>query len=302
MRINTQLWKLRYEMIVAETMQSVPQVDRDMKPKNYMAAHHLSAQLTRWLNVGLYENVMEDGKNGLQLSYLNPVIFYRATESNLGSAGKANVGIDAKAAITRNIQLYGQLLINEFHINEIEHYSRGNWVNKQAVQVGAKYINAFGIANLNLQGEVNVIRPFTYTNFDSVTNFTHYNQPLAHPLGANVRELIALANYQPAPRWYLFGKLDYFLQGLDSAGYNMGSNIFRSYVSRPRDNGFFIGTGIPVKCFTASINASWEVFENLFIDVTVTHRNYNIAGQPPSQALFYTTALRVNIARRTFDF
>jgi hypothetical protein len=302
MRLNTHLWKLTYEMIIAETMQSVPQVDRDMKPKNYMAIHHLSLQLTRWLNCGLYENVMEDGKYGLQLSYLNPMIFYRATESNLGASGKANVGIDLKSNLAKHIQLYAQLLINEFHINEIKDYKKGSWVNKQALQVGAKYIDAFGISNLDLQGEVNWIRPFTYTNFDSVTNFTHYNQPLGHPLGANVRELVGIANYQPIPRLYLSGKLDYFLQGLDSAGYNMGSDIFRSYVSRPRDYGFFIGTGIPVKSFTINANASWEIFENMFIDASVTHRSYNIEGVKNSSVLFYSMGLRVNMARRTFDF
>jgi hypothetical protein len=302
MRLNTRLWKFDYEMIVAETMQSVPQVSREMKPKNYMAIHHLSMQLARWLNVGFYENVIEDGKNGIQLSYLNPVIFYRATESNLGAAGKANIGIDLKSNLNRNIQLYSQLLINEFHIDEIRNYKRGSWVNKQALQAGVKCIDAFGISNLDLQGEFNWIRPFTYTNFDSVTNFTHYNQPLAHPLGANLREWIALINYQPIPRLYITGKLGYFLQGLDSAGYNMGSDIFRSYLSRPREEGFFTGSGIPVKSITVNMNASWELFENMFIDVSISRRSYNITGQQPSATVFYSTGLRVNLAKRTFDF
>lgn len=301
-RLNTRLWKFDYEMIIAETMQSVPQVDRDMKAKNYMAIHHLSMQLARWLNVGFYENVLEDGKNGLQLSYLNPVIFYRATESNLGAAGKANIGFDLKSNINRQLQLYGQLLINEFHLNELRHYKRGSWENKQALQVGAKYIDALGIPNLNLQAEVNWIRPYTYTNFDSATNLTHYNQPLAHPLGANLREVIALVSYQPVPKLYLTGKLDYYMQGLDSAGYNMGSDIFRNYLSRPRDYGFFIGTGIPVKSVTVNLNASWEIFENMFIDAGISRRLYNITGQPASAAVFYSTGIRVNMARRTFDF
>lgn len=302
LRLSTRLWKLKYEMILAQTMQSVPHVQGEMKPKNYMAIHHLSLQAAKWLNVGLCENIMENGSNGLQLSYLNPVIFYRATESNLGLAGKASIGIDLKANIARKVQLYSQLLINEFHIHEILNYGDGAFVNKQALQLGGKYINAFGIDNLDLQMEGNLIRPFTYTNYDSVTNFTHYNQPLAHPLGANVKELILIANYQPLPKLYFTGKIITFKQGLDSAGINMGGNIFRSYTSRTRDYGYFIGTGIPVNSTAASLNISYEVFENAFFDFSATHRTYNVSGQPNSSVLFFNMGFRLNIQRREFNF
>lgn len=302
LRLNTRLWKIDYEMIVAETIQSVPQVGRDQRPKNYMTLHHLSTQVAKWLNVGLYENIMESGVYGLQLSYLNPVIFYRATESNLGASGKANVAIDLKSNIGRHVQLYGTLLFDEFQIHEIVHYNDGSFTNKQAIQGGGKYIDAFGIRNLDLQGEVNIIRPFCYTNYDSTTNFTHYNQPLAHPLGANIKEFVGLARYQPIPRLYLSGKLIYYLKGLDSAGENMGGDIFRSYDSRPRDYGFFIGTGLKVHSLTLGFNASYELFDNAFIDLSATKRTYNVEGQPNSSVFFYSFGFRMNIARRQFDF
>lgn len=302
LRLSTRLWKLDYEMVIAETIQSVPQADRQMKPKNYMALHHVSARVAPWLTLGFYENIMEDGKNGLQLSYLNPMIFYRSMEGQLGAAGKANIGLDLKSNITGSLQLYSQLLINEFHIKEVLQYNRGAWVNKQALQTGLKYIDVLGIKNLDLQLEANWIRPYTYTNFDSVTNLTHYNLPLAHPLGANVQEFIALARYQPFPKLYLSARLNYFKQGLDSAAVNMGSNVFLSYNTRPRDYGIFIGSGIPVKSLTASVNASYEIFEHLFLDVNTTCRNYNIKGQPKSNVFFYTVGLRMNMQRREFVF
>lgn len=302
LRLSTRLWKLDYEMVVAETMQSVPQTGREMKPKNYMSLHHLSMQITRWLNMGVYENIMEDGKYGLQLSYLNPVIFYRAAESNLGASGKASIGIDAKVNLARSLQLYSQLLINEFHIHEITHYQNGSFANKQALQVGAKYINALGVKNLDLQAEGDFIRPFTYTNFDSTTNFTHYNQPLADPLGANARELILLARYQPLPRLYLSGTIIHYLQGLDSAGYNMGGNIFKSYDSRPRDYGWYIGTGVPAHCTSLGLNVSYELFENAFVDLNATCRRYNVQDQTGLNSFFYTLGFRMNIARREFNF
>jgi len=302
LRLSTRIWKLNYEMIIAETIQSVPQVARDERPKNYMAIHHLSVQPWKWLNFGFYENIMEDGTYGLQLSYLNPIIFYRAAESNLGASGKANIALDAKVNLLKHVQLYGTLLIDEFQIHEIAHYGDGNFANKQALQGGIKYIDALGIKNFDLQGEVNLIRPFTYQNFDSVTNLTHYDQPLAHPLGASVREFILLARYQPINRLYLSGKVINYLQGLDSAGQNDGGDVFRSYNSRPRDNGWKIGSGIPVHSTTLNFNASWELFDNAFIDLSLTHRSYNVWNQPNSSVFFYTVGFRMNIARREFDF
>lgn len=306
LRISTRIWKFDYENIFAQTIAPFPPYGtdgkRDMRAQNYMMMHHLSLQVTRWLNIGFYENIMEDGKYGLQLSYLNPVIFYRSVEQQLGSAGKANVGFDFKANIAKTVQLYGQLLINEFVTKEVLNYSRGNFANKQALQLGAKYIDAFHVRNLDLQVEANYIRPFTYTNFDSTTNLTHYNQPLAHPLGANLKEFIGIARYQPLPKLYLTGKLMYHKQGLDSAGINFGADVFRSYNSRPRNNGFFIGSGIPVKSTTAALTASWEIFENMFIDLNTTYRTYNVLDQPKSNTFFYTVGFRVNLQPREFNF
>lgn len=302
LRLNCRIWKLDYEMVVAQTIQSVPQEGRDQLPQNYMTLHHLSMQFAKWLNFGFYENIMEDGRYGLQLSYLNPVIFYRAIESNLGASGKANVGFDIKSNIGRSVQLYGTLLFDEFVIHDILHYGEGSWTNKQAVQGGIKYINALGVKNLDLQAEVNLVRPFVYTNFDSLTNFTHYRQPLALPQGANLKEFIGVVHYQPIPRLYLTGKVIAYLQGLDSAGWNMGNNIFLTYNTRPDDYGWHIGRGTPVHSTTLGFNASYEIFENTYLDFSLSHRTYNVQGMPNSSVPMYSVGFRMNIARREFDF
>ena len=87
-----------------------------------------------------------------------------------------------------------------------------------ACQLGGKYVDAFNIKNLDLQFETNRARPYTYSHYDSIANYTHYNQPLAHPLGANFQEFIGIVKYQPAPKWYINARAIYYYQGLDSAG------------------------------------------------------------------------------------
>lgn len=303
LKIDTRIWKLKYENIFAEMVAPFKQTGNQLLPKKYTVMHHLSIQAAKWLNVGIFENIMfyRPGR-GFDLSYANPIIFYRAIEGNNGSADKATVGLDFKANIKKRVQLYGQLLITEFHISEIRNYSKGSWLNKHGFQLGGKYIDAFGFRNLDLQAELNVVRPFAYTHRDSATTYTNYNQPLAHPLGAGFRELIVQANYQPHPRWYFNAKAIVYKQGLDSAGKNFGSNIFLDYNTRPRNDGFFIGTGVPVNAFYGSATVSYEVIENLFFDANITMRQYNVSGQANQSTTFYSFGVRMNIQRREFDF
>ena len=305
LQMDVQLRKFAYKTIYAELIAPFdPSRNRDtVRYKNYMAFHHLSVQLARWLNVGVYENVIYNGRNGIELSYFNPFIFYRSIEMQLGSgSSKATVGIDIKSNLFKSLQLYSNLVIGEFILKDIRNYGNGSWWNKQALQLGGKYIDVLGINNLDIQAEVNLVRPFMYAHRDSSVGFTHYNTELAHPLGANFKEYIAVLKYQPLNRLYLTGKLLYYKKGLDSAGVNMGGNIFRSYESRPRDYGFFIGTGTPVKSLLASFSASYELLQNLYIDFSIANRSYNVQAQPKQNEFFFTAGVRWNIGKREFEF
>src|SRR6201996_3877051 len=230
LKFNTRIWKLNYQTIYMELINQHYIHNDYQYPKKYAVVHHLNVNATPWLNVGLYENVVFSRADHYDFSYLNPVIFLVAAQQQNGSPDKTTVGLDFKANIGHSTQFYGQLLINEFVLHQILHYSDGYWANKQGLQLGVKYINAFAVKNLDLQVETNIVRPYTYQHDDSVSNFSNYNQPLAHPLGANFDEFIAILHYQPAYKWNLEGKIIYYKQGLDSAGINFGSNIFENYL------------------------------------------------------------------------
>ncbi len=276
LKFNTRIWKLNYQTIYMElTSQHKTNTDYQY-PKKYAVVHHLNVNATPWLNVGLYENVVFTRADHYDFSYLNPVIFLVSAQQQNGSPDKTTVGLDWKANVGHATQFYGQLLFNEFVLHEIIHYSRGSWVNKQGLQLGIKYINAFEVKNLDLQLETNIVRPFTYSHNDTVGSFSHYNQPLAHPLGANFYELIGIVHYQPSYKWNLEGKAIYYKQGLDSAGVNFGSNVFEDYTTRPRDYGFSIGSGTPAKCLNLSGLVSYQWKENLFLELSAMYRHYSV--------------------------
>ncbi len=309
LRITTRIWKLNYQNLYLElTPQYVRGGDHQL-PHKYATMHHLSINATRWLNVGLFESTVFSRGNRFEFSYMNPVILYRAIERANGSPDNVNLGLNFKAIVAKHLQFYGQLFFDEFRSKEL--FSNSGWYgNKYAFQLGGKWFDAFTIRNLDLQGEINAVRPFTYSHYDSEANYTHYNQPLAHPLGAGFMEVVGIARYQPVRNLYLSVKAMYYSQGLDSAGSNYGSNPFLRYSTNTPVNaanpeyGYGLTNGVGTKTLSVNFNASYELKENLFIDLGATHRQMSIDGGIAADLTtnYFYGGLRLNIARRDYDF
>jgi len=302
LKLNTKIWKFNYENMFMELMPQFIKTTDTLLQRKYMALHHLSINVTRWLNLGLFESITFARRQYFDFEYLNPIIFLRYSEGNLGSPDKANVGFDFKANFAHHFQAYGQFLLDEFIAKEILK-NNGYWANKYGYQLGIKYVDALNIKNLDLQLESNRIRPFTFEHSDTYGNYTHYNQPLADPLGANFQEYIGVLKYQPAPKWYLNARLIYYFQGLDSAGQNYGSNPFELYTTRTKDYGYTVGGGDKAKCLNASVVVSYELRENLFIEASCLLRKYTIQQGPGAGTTsVFGLGVRWNAAARVYDY
>jgi hypothetical protein len=312
LKLNTRIWKLNYQNIFMELMPVFNKSRGDLVlDKKYQAIHHLSINVSKSVNIGVFEAVTFGRRNHFDFQYLNPIIFLRPVESGNGSGDKAKVGLDFKANVAHSFQFYGQFLFDEFVLGKLKN-DKNNFVNKYGYQLGAKYIDAFGIPNLDLQVETNRVRPFTYSHYDSVSTYTHYNQPMAHPLGANLQEFIGIIKYQPIKRLYVYARAIYYYQGLDSAGYNFGGNPFQLYSeNRPptadeplgRTSGFKVGGGVKATCLNALLQVSYELKENLYFDVSLQHRSYKapLINVSTSNTLI-TAGIRLNMFKRTYDF
>src|SRR5688572_11841395 len=305
LKLNTRIWKLNYQNLFMEVQNADSRTGDKLIGKKYMAMHHLDINITRWLNIGLFEGVVFGRVDHFDFSYLNPIIFYRSIEQQNGSADNSVVGLDFKANVARHFQFYGQLVLDEFKLSEIKD-NRGWWGNKYGVQLGAKYIDALSIKNLDLQLEYNNVRPFTYSHGDSVANYTHYNQPMAHPLMANFGETIGIIRYQPAPKWMLQAEAIYYQQGRDADTVSYGSNIFLPSVSpyRASDYGFNIGSGWKTNVMYASLIVSYELKENLFLELFGAARKQETKTAPilSEKSTIVSFGVRWNMHRREFDF
>ncbi|MBD2724539.1 capsule assembly Wzi family protein [Hymenobacter armeniacus] len=322
LKINTRVWKFNYQNLFAELTAQKEQDDQ-VYPKKYMALHHLSFDVTPNFNIGVFESTILGGRGvdstivngrivrqrkGFELQYLNPVIFYRAVEQQVGSADNAILGLDFKWNIAHTAQLYGQLVLDEFKISEVR-AGNGWWGNKQAFQLGGKYIDVAGLRNLDLQVEFNYVRPYTYQHEDIYTNYQHYQQPLAHPMGANLAEILGVLSYQPLPRLMLVGKAFYSEQGLDVSigdvkGDNYGGNVLKSYNTRVSEYGNKTAQGNKSRLLHADFTATYQPRLNLFLDAKLIARRQTYSFTPAfnGNETYASLALRWNIAQRLHEF
>lgn len=281
-KINTSFWKIKYTNLFM-TMQDVrPELTEDGAYKQkYIATHYLSWNATKKLNIGLFETVIWDDVNnrGFDVNYLNPLIFYTAVEFATGSrAGNSLLGLSLKYKL-KNISFYSQLLLDEFRISEITG-GNGWWANKNGIQIGAKYYNAFTIENLFLQAEFNSVRPFTYSHDELNYNYGHNNQPLAHLWGSNFNEFIGIAQYAK-DRWFANSKIVFGKKGFDfnssTDSYSYGGDIYRDNDDRAYDYGNEIGQGNTATIFIGELQVGYLVnpATNLKLFGGITYRNFN---------------------------
>jgi hypothetical protein len=307
LRFNTKIWRINYSNLFAQAFG-----DQDFSgtgstagkyPKKFLASHHLSINITDNFNFGFFESVViGDSTEQFDISYLNPIIFYRALEHQGGSTYNAIVGVDSKWNIGRSLSLYGQLVLDEFVLDEVKS-GNGWWANKFGGQLGLKYINTFGIDNLDLQLEYNVARPYMHAHQDTYTNYAHYRQPLGHPLGGNFHEVLGILRYQPMNKLFLTAQLNHATYGDDDQDTNWGKDVMLSYNSREQEYGNEIGQGVATTSTYGDLTISYMLKHNLFIDIRGIYRALNSEiDTRDSNTTYYSGGVRWNIGRKIHDF
>jgi len=302
--VSARVWRFQYQTIFAQL--TGDSFNKAPYPIKYAAFHYLTFDATRFLNIGVFEGVIfNNGNNpgrGFDFSYLNPVIFYDAVVNNNGAADKETVGANINILPCRNLKIYGQFLLNEFEAHQI--LSSNNWWgNKYGAQIGFKWIDIFGLNNVDWQSEFNLVRPYTYTAADPLNSYSQYGQPLADPLGANFREFINIIRINP------FGPIDiklkyiFIQQGKDSltGTTDYGSNILISYHNRTADYGIQLLQGVLTTTHIAEIIVSYQVRHNLFLDFNALFRHESNA-QYNRTTMYTGVAVRLNFMSKSYDF
>lgn len=235
LQVNYRLGPFRYQNLYKELVSDMTKDTSKTFNKKYLAMHRGSLTFEKiGLELGFSEMVIQTRANGgLDINYLNPVIFYRAIERDLGSPDNAMIAFDAKWNKGK-FCWYGQLVIDEFNFSAVFN-NRNSYLNKFGNQLGVYFRpNISNFKSNYFQLEYNAVRPFTYSHrLNSSNYYSHYNQSLAHPLESNFREIIfrffaVPKNYQ---RISLKSTAQFAWKGLDKDGINFGGNIRKPYNS-----------------------------------------------------------------------
>lgn len=186
----------------------------------------LSVNLFKRVQIGIFQGMIweaADTMNQQHLSFntFNPVIGVNTAVYGLHDKNNILWGSTLKLKITKSISLYGQYMLDDVFKKE----DGGDVRKKFGYQIGLKYFDVFRLKNLNLQFEYNSVRPYSYAAEDPEQSYTHYNQALAHPLGANFSEMVGFINYR-FKDFFIELKANYAEKGVDTLNRNFGGNIF----------------------------------------------------------------------------
>jgi len=326
LRIQTTFWKVQYTNLYTEFQDinyflnnGLDNYDQMGYAKKYMSAHYLSINATKKLNISLFESVIwrmnhAPGTNGFDVNYLNPIAMLRPIEFSVNSPDNVLVGLNAKYKLPLSSYLYGQLVLDEFSLLDLKQ-NNGFWANKFGYQLGYKIFNSFGVENLTLQTEYNLVRPYTYAHHKPQQNYAHYNQPLAHPLGANFSEFLVMANYK-YKRWQLDGKIIFVKYGAKVTGddTSYGNDLYEStgifeetsgkvYEGRPSDFGIEMYQGnlttVNLKFFNIAYIVNPKT--NLKINLGVTLRDFKNEDDE-LQTQFINFGVKSDLFNHYYDF
>ena len=308
-KFDANFWKFKYQSLYAElnvVSANSGLAGQEVLPKKYFSSHYFIFRPSQKFEVGLFESVVFSRQNHLELQYLNPVILFRTIEHFMNSPDNVMVGINAKYNFTKKWMVYSQFLLDEFALSILKDDINW-WGNKYGIQLGLKAADFVSVKNLDLLIEYNSARPFTYSHYQrgnplpnniTVANYTHYGQELAHPLGANFREILGRAQYRINHKMLIEGAYFYWAKGLDKDNKSYGGNLLLDYNLRPSDSNVKTLQGLRSDVHHVRGNVSYEFYPNAFIDLTTLYRKEN-------HGLTYGyvgLGFRMNTSIKTYDF
>ena len=310
-RVTTTFGKFQYTNLYAAFMNmsygATPKGTEHLFQKKAGVFQFLSCNIIPRIQLGLFQATIAQGADyrnnqHLEAFYFNPLIFANAIKYGLNDSYNVLLGSTLKIKITNSISVYGQYAVDQFPSKEL---GGGSVANKQGFQAGLKYFDVFGVKNLHLQLEYNQVRPYTYAKDSMVDAYSHYNQPLAHPLGANFKEAIAFLNYRIGD-FFAEVHLSYATVGRDSAGANFGADVFRSAATAWYGPGSDINTqcqGLKTTILYKDIKVGYLInpATNMNLVLGLTQRDMtNVFSENHNFYLYF--GFRTSLTNHYFDF
>ena len=219
--------------------------------------------------VRLFESVVYQIKDtlynrGFEVEYLNPFLFFRPQEYNIGSADNILLGTEFQYSFKQktlnkgrsNTKVYFQILIDDFLLSAFR-ARNGWWANKYGFNIGLNTIfdrkDTLGkfISKKSYTLDLTLMRPYIFSQTNPGIVYGNQGLPISHPLGSNFVEVFQRFEWIPNKmnvRYDVF--LQAYIKGTDSLGLkttSYGGDIFKSYSKHPYEFNNRIGQGITLR-------------------------------------------------------
>lgn len=236
-QIRTRAWRIEYmNLYMALNDRHTHLPGRTRPVTRYAAMHRAHLHLPKGFEIGLFEQIIHTDttgtRHGLDRLYLNPLVFYRSVEQDIGSPDNALLGIDGAWRARSGLVLYGQLTLDELYGFALIGEER--WENKWGWLYGVR-LAGWPLRHTTIEVERATLRPYLYSHQTPSSAFLHEFQTLGHPAGPNSRETLLRIRWGPSSRWRAEVLALHLTNGRDEAGTNLGGNAALPYTTRPSD-------------------------------------------------------------------
>ena len=249
--------------------------DREERYSKYFTANRLKLSFDKLFDVGIGETVISS--RGIELGYLNPLIFYKFAEMSLQDRDNGTIFADIQTHFIKNLELQGTFFMDENILSNLSDLSKAS--NKTAYQLGLFWYEPAGLKNVSFIFEYTKIRPYVYTHFDSKNIYSAFGVGLGHPIGPNADQLFFKLKYNFSEKLTLdleFQKIRKGKNYYDAAGNlerNVGGDIFQTFrIGIDNDEAYFLD-GVRENTESIGVNISYEPIRNYVFDL---HYSNNI--------------------------
>jgi Capsule assembly protein Wzi len=292
-RKQFQITSLYAALTNLKSISPVPPGTERLFQKKPAAFQILSWKPVRALELSFFQGVMwqsADSSNRMNtgLLFFNPVPGIGPAIEKLDGTNNYLLGAMFRFDFLKSFSVYGQAMLDQ---------NGAGRKRKLGIQGGLKMFNLFTVKHLHAQAEFNKVRSFTYSAANAEQAWTHYGQPLAHPLGAGFTEFTANLQYKLGD-FFFHGRGTWASIDANSTTTNYGQSPFLS------DENGMLGSPVKNSFQYIDVRAGWMISyaSNLNISAGITSRKIGLPGGNFNNEQLIYISLRTSLNNIYFDF
>ncbi|MDT0630609.1 hypothetical protein [Rubrivirga litoralis] len=270
-------------------------------PSKYGAFHQLTltvgrVELEAFEAVVFHDDTLNGNRSGFEIGYLNPVIFYRSVESELGSGDNALIGLGGAVRPVDGVQAYGQVLIDEFVART---FFEDAWTNKWGLLAGVHAVDL--VPGLEARAEYARLRPYLYGHRTEASAYVHYNDVLGHPAGPNASDAAVFLRYRPSAAVTAALNVARTRRGRDPDSVYVGADPRVPYTNRVSDVAPTLD-GVAQTEWLVEARLGYEVLPRLVVEGAAVYQSLDDAERGRDRALTGLLQLRWGLPFRSERF